>query len=76
MYEFSPAALIWGILIMAASATFIRFHRQIANAIGGGLGSYEKYKLYGLIGVGIGVLMMFNIPVFLLKLVASMFFGR
>jgi len=76
MYEFSPAALIWGIIIMALSAVFIRFHRQIADAIGGGLGSYEKYKLYGLIGVGIGALMMFNIPIFLLTLIANMFFGN
>ena len=75
MYEFSPSALVWGIIIMALSAAFIRFHRPIADAIGGGLGSYEKYKLYGLIGVGVGVLMMFNIPAFLLRLIASLFFG-
>jgi hypothetical protein len=75
MYEFSTLALLWGIIIMALSAVFIRFHRPIANEIGGGLGSYEKYKLYGLIGVGFGILMMFNIPAFLLLLIASMFFG-
>ena len=74
MYTFSVSALVWGILIMALSAVFIRFHRKLADTFGGGVGSYERYKLWGLIGVGVGVLMMFNIPLFLLRLFFGIFF--
>ncbi len=63
-----------GIMIIIAGVVFMRFHQQIANTFGGGVGSYEKYKLYALIACGVGVLWTLSIPEILVKAIASTFF--
>ena len=76
MYEFSTEALVSGLIIIVLGTAFIYFHKPIADNFGGGLGSYQKYKLYGVIAVVFGFLISFNIPQFLLNQVLSVFFSR
>ena len=75
MYELSMSSFIWGLIITVLGAAFIYFHKPIADNLGGGLGAYEKYKLYGVIAVVFGILIMFNLPQFLLLQIVKLFFG-
>ena len=74
MYELSLPAFIWGLVALIISVLFIRFHRVIADNFGGGVGSYERYKLWGLIGCGFSLLLMVNLPAFLLELALGSIF--
>ena len=76
MYEFSLASLMWGLAITAIGAAMVYFHKPLADWFGGGLGAYNKHKLYGLAVSIFGVLILFNIPQFLLSLILSVFFAR
>lgn len=75
-YEFSFGWAFAGLGVMIAATVFLRFHQWIADNFGSGLGDYERYKLYGLIAIGVGFLTMLNIVPLLLYMVAGMLFGR
>ena len=76
MYELDLTAFLIGLGIVIAGVLFIKWHRVIANEFGGGMGSYERYKLWGLIACGFGLLLMVNLPAFLLELVLGGIFGK
>ena len=76
MLELNIGTLISGVVIILLGTAFIYFHKPIADNLGGGLGSYQKYKLYGVIAVVFGFLILFNIPQFLLNQILSVFFSR
>ena len=76
MLELNIGTLISGVVIILLGTAFIYFYTPIADNLGGGLGSYQKYKLYGVIAVVFGFLILFNIPQFLLNQVLSVFFSR
>ena len=59
-YEFSWTWFGIGFLILLAGAALTVWYRQIADNLGSGVSSYERYKLWGLIGCGIGLLTMLN----------------
>ena len=75
-YEFSLGSLVLGLLIMIAGAAFMRWHQVIADNLGGGVSSYDKYKLYALITCGIGFLVMTNLLWFVLGSILSLIFKR
>ena len=75
MFEFSVASLIWGLIVTALGAALVYFHKPLADHLGSGAGSYEKYKLYGVIAVIFGILLLFNIPQSLLYLIVTTLFG-
>jgi hypothetical protein len=75
-YEFSWAWFLGGIGIIAAATLFIRFHQWVADNFGSGFADYDRYKLYGLIALGVGFLTMTNLAPALLTLAFSMIFGR
>lgn len=74
-YEFSFGWAFAGLIVMIIATLVLRFHQPIANAMGGGMVDYEKYKLYSLIAVGLGFLTMLNLVPFLLFLLADSIFG-
>ncbi|MDN5835533.1 MAG: hypothetical protein L0H36_02770 [bacterium] len=74
-YTFSFGAMFLGIGILIAGALFVRFHMIIADNFGGGLGSYEKYKMWGLIGCGVGMAIALNLHTLVLSWIAHMVFG-
>ncbi|MBM3210062.1 hypothetical protein FJZ39_01835 [Candidatus Saccharibacteria bacterium] len=66
-YEFSIGWFAIGIIIMIAGALMVRFHPWLAENFGVGVGDYDKYKLAGLIAVGIGFVVMVNLHTTLLR---------
>lgn len=74
-YTFSWGAFFVGILILAAGAALTIWYRPIADNIGGGVSSYDKYRLAGLIGCGLGLLVMLNLHTLILGLIFGSLFG-
>jgi len=66
-YEFSFGSFIFGVLILVAGILFVRYHQWLANNFGAGVGSYDRYKLYGLITCGVGLLVTTNLHVVILR---------
>jgi uncharacterized membrane protein YidH (DUF202 family) len=76
-YEFSFASFFIGLLILVAGAAFVRWHRVIADNMGSGVVSYERYKLWAFITCGVGLVVMLNLHIVLLGWFFSMLFpGR
>lgn len=75
VYEFSWTAFFVGIIILACGGALTIWHQQIADNFGSGIGSYERYRLCGLIGCVLGFLVMLNIHSVLLHMFFSLFFS-
>ena len=76
MYEFSIGSFFVGLIILAVGVVFLRFHQWVANNFGGGVGSYERYKLWALIICGVGLIVMVNLHAVLLNGLAENIFPR
>lgn len=76
MYELSPSSFFIGLLIIIAGVAFVRFHQVIADNLGSGVASYDRYKLYAFITCGLGFLIMTNLHVALLTWFFGSIFGR
>ena len=74
-YQFSTAWFFMGLLIIIAGAILLRFHQWVADNLGGGIGSYDHYKLGAIAVIGFGLLAMVNLHTFLLGLVLSGLFS-
>ena len=65
-YEFTLGAFSLGILILAAGVVFVRYYQVIADNLGSGVMSYDRFKLAALITCGIGLIVALNLHVFIL----------
>ena len=65
-YEFSVGSFFFGILIVAIGVAFMRWHQVIADNLGSGVSSYDKFKLWALITCIIGFAVTINLHVFIL----------
>jgi len=65
-YEFSIGSFFIGLIIVIISILFLRFHQVIADNLGMGVSSYDRYKLYGFIACGLGFLVTLNLHWFIL----------
>ena len=74
MWEFSLTSFLIGLLIFAGGGATVVFYRQIAENVAHGVSSYDKTKLFGLIFIGIGFLVMTNLHVTLLTLLIKSIF--
>lgn len=75
-YDFSWTWFLGGVALILAATAFIRFHQWIADNFGSGVVDYDRYKLYGLIAIGVGFLAMINLVPLILGWAFSMIFGR
>jgi hypothetical protein len=75
-YEFSVGSFFVGLLILAAGVAFVRWYQQIADNFGGGVGSYERYKLWAFITCGLGLIVMVNFHTMILMWFFNMLFSR
>jgi hypothetical protein len=73
-YEFSVGSLFLGLLILAAGVAFVKWHQVIADNFGGGVSSYDRYKLWAFITCGIGLIVMINLHTVLLTWAFNTFF--
>jgi len=73
-YEFSFASFFIGFLIVAAGAAFMIWHQVIADNLGSGVSSYQRFKFWAFITILVGFLVMANLHWFILgNLLMSVF---
>lgn len=65
-YHFSLAWFVIGFLITVAGGVFMQYHQFVADNLGGGIGSYDRYKLAALITIVIGLIAMVNLHTLIL----------
>lgn len=75
MYEFSWIWFFTGIATVIVGVLFLRFYKEIADNMGSGVSSYERYKLFALGLCGAGILIMFNLHTFVVAFIANLIFG-
>ena len=76
VYTFSWSAFFIGGLILLGGAALVVWYRQIADTLGHGTVSYERYRLYGLLACLLGFIIMFNLHSLLLNWFFGLFFGN
>lgn len=74
MYEFNLGAFGFGFLILLAGAAVVVFHKWIGDNLAGGIGSYDKIKLWGVIGCLVGFIIMLNLHYVILSFLIKTFF--
>ena len=73
-YEFSLSSFFIGFIIVAIGTAFMLWHRVIADNLGSGVSSYDRFKLWALITCVVGFVVMLNLHVFILgNLLMSLF---
>jgi len=73
-YTFTWGSFFIGVVILVAGAVFMRWHQAIADNLGSGVSSYDRFKLWALITCGVGILVALNLHVFILgNLLLSIF---
>lgn len=73
-YEFSFTAVIIGLIIVALGALMVRYYNKLSDTIP--IGNYTRWRLAGFITIGIGFLVITNLPSFILaKIVEAIISG-
>ena len=75
-YSFDIGTFFIGLLIAAAGAAVVVFYRQISENLASGVMSYDKVKLFGLIFIGVGLIVMMNIHTLILNWLVGLIFRR
>lgn len=70
-YEFSWGSFLIGLLIIAAGAILTIYYQWIADNFGSGVGSYDRYKLYGVIACVVGFIVSLNLHAIILRALLS-----
>lgn len=73
-YEFSWGSFMVGMIILIASALVVRYYQWIADNFGSGISSYDKFRLYGLIGCILGFVVSLNLHILVLEFVLGAIF--
>jgi hypothetical protein len=75
-YEFSVGSFFIGLLILAVGVAFVRWYQVIADNLGSGVASYDRFRLWALIACGLGFIVMLNLHTMILLWIFSLFFHR
>jgi len=75
-WEFSIGWFATGVIILAAGAAVVVFHKQISYGLASGVSSFDRVKLFGIIACVLGLLIMTNLHTFLLGLLVDLVFRR
>ena len=75
MYEFSFGAFLFGMVVLVCGGIFTVFYRKIADNIGSGVSSYERFRLWGLIACGAGFAIMIGLHTIPLNWLMKTLFG-
>jgi len=73
-YEFSVGWFFTGFIVLLIGIAFVKWHQTIADNLGSGVVSYERYKLYAFITCGLGFIVMLNLHTFILRWFFGLFF--
>ena len=74
-FTFSIGWVFGGLLIAAVGGAIVYFHQKIADNLAGGVRSYDKVKLFGLITVIVGLLIAANLHTLILTLLVNFIRG-
>ena len=74
MYEFSIGWFFAGLIILIAGVAFLKWYQVIADNLGGGVVSYDRYRLWALITCALGFIVMINLHTMLLQWFFGMLF--
>jgi len=74
-YHFSIAWFVAGFVVTCLGGLFMKYHQWVADNFGGGIGSYDRYKLAALITVALGLIFMVNLHSVLLYWIFSGLFS-
>lgn len=74
-YNFNVAWFVVGFIIVLVGGLFLKYHQWVADNFGGGIGSYDRYKLAAVIVVGFGLLSMVNLHTWILSWILGGLFG-
>ena len=72
-YSLSVGAFFFGILIVAAGLALLRFYQPVADNMGSGVASYERFKLAGFLTIVFGIVVMLNLHTLILGWIVSLF---
>jgi len=75
-YEFNLGSFFIGLIIVIVGVIFMRWHQVIADNLGSGVMSYDRYKLWALAACCLGFLVMLNLHWFILGNLLNTFFHR
>jgi len=73
-YEFTWGSFMVGILIIVAGALLTIYYQWIADNFGNGVGSYDRYRLYGVIACVLGFIVSINLHAMILRFALSSLF--
>ena len=68
-WSFSWGWFFGGIAIAIAGLLIVKFHRVVADNLAGGVQSYDKVKLFGIIAIILGFILMSNLHSLILYLI-------
>ena len=74
-FTFSIGWVFGGLVIAAVGGAIVYFHQKIADNLAGGVRSYDKVKLFGLITVIVGLLIAANLHTLILTLLVNFIRG-
>jgi len=75
-YEFSFVSFGIGLIIVIVGILFMRWHQVIADNLGSGVSSYDRYRLVALITCIVGLLVTLNLHWFILGNFLLMIFPK
>ena len=75
-WNFSFGWFFLGVLILASGTAITVFYQKIADNLAGGVSSYNKVKLFGIITAAVGFLIMANLHTLILSLFVNLVFNR
>ncbi|MBR3257006.1 hypothetical protein IKG02_01820 [Candidatus Saccharibacteria bacterium] len=74
MQSYSIGTFFTGLFILAFGALIVVFYQQISENIAHGVSSYDKVRLFGIIAIGIGLLIISNLHTVLLSALVNLVF--
>ena len=75
-FTFSIGWMFGGLGIALAGGLVVIFYRAIADNLAGGVSSYEKVKLFGVVTIIVGLLIASNLMSFILTWLTKLLFGK
>ena len=75
-FTFDFGWMVGGLAITFAGGLIVIFYRQIADNLAGGVSSYDRVKLFGVITIVVGLLVTANLHILLLTLITNFLFKR
>ena len=75
LYQFSFGSLFFGILVLIAGGIVVVFHQKLADNLGSGVSSYDRFKFWGLVTCGVGFAIMLSLHTIPLNWLLNSLFG-